>query len=72
MSIAALTEAIDTFASNDLAFRDMLLAQKDTELAEIEMQLSQHRARIEAQKKGILEEFEQRASDIRAILDGKG
>lgn len=71
MSIAAVTQAIDNFAANDLALRDMLLAQKDTELAELEMTLAQQRARIEAQKDAIRQEFSQRASDIRLILDGR-
>lgn len=70
MSIAAVTQAIDNFGTNDAALRDLLLAQKDTELAELEMQMSQTKARIEAQKQAIREEFEQRASDLKIILDG--
>ena len=70
MSIAAVTQAIDTFSTNDMALRDLLIAQKDTELAELEMQMSQTKARIEAQKQAIKDEFEQRASDLKIILDG--
>ena len=70
MSIAAITQAIDNFIANDVALREQLLAQKDTELAEIEMSLSEHRARIGAQKKAIDDEFGQRARDLRSILEG--
>lgn len=70
MSIAAVTQAIDTFSTNDMALRDLLIAQKDTELAELEMLMSQSKARIEAQKQAIREEFAQRASDLKLILDG--
>lgn len=70
MSLAAVTQAIDNFIANDVALRDQLLAQKDTELAEIEMVLSQSRARIEAEKKAITAEFDQRAQDLRVILEG--
>ena len=71
MSIAAVTQAIDNFSVNDMALRDLLLSQKDTELAELEMEMSKHKARIEAQKMAIKEEFEQRANDLRLILDGQ-
>lgn len=71
MSIAAVTQAIDNFSVNDMALRDLLLSQKDTELAEIEAELAKHKARIEAQKMAIKEEFEQRANDLRHILDGQ-
>jgi hypothetical protein len=70
MSIASLTKALDNFGLNDLLLRDFMLAQKDTELAELEMQMSQHRARIEAQKEQICAEFEQRASDLKLIVQG--
>lgn len=71
MSIAAVTQAIDNFSTNDMALRDLLIAQKDAELAELEMLMSQSKARIEAQKQAIREEFEQRASDLKLILDGQ-
>lgn len=71
MSIAAVTQAIDNFSANDVALRDLLIAQKDAELAELEMLMSQSKARIEAQKQAIREEFEQRASDLKLILDGQ-
>jgi hypothetical protein len=71
MSIAAVTQAIDNFGVNDVALRELLLAQKDTELAELEMELSKHKARIEAQKQAIKDEFEQRANDLKLILDGQ-
>lgn len=71
MSIAAVTQAIDNFSANDVALRDLLLAQKDAELAEIEAELAKHKARIEAQKMAISDEFEQRAMDLRLIVDGQ-
>ena len=71
MSIAAVTQAIDNFSVNDAALRDLLLAQKDTELAELEMEMMKHKARIEAQKQAIRDEFDHRATDLRLILDGQ-
>ena len=70
MSIAAVTQGLDAFEANDTALRDLLLAQKDTELAELEASTAKTRARIEAQKQEIREEFEQRKGDLRAIRDG--
>lgn len=72
MSIAAVTQGLDAFATNDTALRDLLLAQKDTELAELEAESAKTRARIEAQKQEIREEFEQRKADLLAIRDGGG
>lgn len=71
MSLASLVVALDAFASNDMALRDQLLAQKDTELAELDMQMSQHKARIAAQKQAIIDEFDQRSKDLKLITDGK-
>ena len=78
MSIAAITQSIDAFASNDADLRELLLAQCDTELAEIEAERSKmnaafdaRRERIADRKAAIVNEFEARAADIDAILNGK-
>lgn len=78
MSIAAVTEAIDNFATNDTALRDTLIAALDTELGEIEAERAKMNAILDARREKIAErklainnEFEQRALDIMAILNGK-
>jgi len=77
MSIAAVTEAIDNFAANDSVLRDNIMAQLDRELAEIEAErakfnafLDARREKIADRKVAISNEFEQRAIDIMAILNG--
>jgi hypothetical protein len=78
MSIAAVTEAIDNFAANDTVLFETLLAHLDRELAEIEAErakfnafLDARREKIADRKVAISNEFEQRALDIMAILNGK-
>jgi hypothetical protein len=96
MSIAAVTEAIDNFATNDETLRDTLLGQFDTELGEVEAERSKDNAALDAEireiearrarmnakhdarrekiadrKVAINNEFEQRAIDLMAILNGK-
>jgi hypothetical protein len=78
MSIAAVTEAIDNFAANDSVLRDNIMAQLDRELAEIEAERSKFNAFLDARREKIADrkvainnEFEQRALDIMAILNGK-
>jgi hypothetical protein len=78
MSIAAVTEAIDNFAANDSVLRDNIMAQLDRELAEIEAERSKFNAFLDARREKIADrkvainnEFEQRAIDIMAILNGK-
>ena len=75
--IAALTQAIDNFGKNDQALRDLLIAQLDTELAEIESERAQinaalnaRRERIAARKVAVDTEFEQRKGDLEMILEG--
>lgn len=77
-SIAALAEAFDNFAANDDTLRDLLVAQDDTELAEIEAERSMLNAGLDARKERImlrrhakLDEFAQRKLELRAIVDGK-
>jgi len=78
MSIAAVTEAIDNFAANDTVLFETLLSHLDRELAEIEAErskfnafLDSRREKIADRKVAISNEFEQRALDIMAILNGK-
>jgi len=78
MSIAAVTEAIDNFAANDSVLRDNIMAQLDRELAEIEAERSKFNAFLDARREKIADrkvaignEFEQRAIDLMAILNGK-
>jgi septal ring factor EnvC (AmiA/AmiB activator) len=79
VSIAAITESIDNFATNDASLRDMLIGYLDTELAEIEAERSKMNAAFDARRQRIADrkvtinaEFEQRAADIYAILNGRG
>ena len=79
MSIAAVTQAIDAFASNDVNLCNLLIEQLDIELAEIEAERSKmnaaldaRRARIADRKVAIHAEFDARRGDIDAILNGKG
>ena len=78
MSVAAVAEALDTFSANDFVLRDTLLGHLDRELAEIEAERSKMNAFLDARcekiadrKVAISNEFEQRADDIYAILNGK-
>ena len=78
MSIAALTEALDAFAANDAALLENLMAQFDRELGEIEAErasmnaaLDARRAKVADRKLAVSNEFEQRALDIMAIMNGK-
>jgi hypothetical protein len=78
MSIAAVTEAIDNFAANDTVLFETLLSHLDRELAEIEAERSKFNAFLDARREKIADrkvaisnEFEQRALDIMAILNGK-
>ena len=78
MSIAAVTDAIDNFAANDTVLFETLLSHLDRELAEIEAErskfnafLDSRREKIADRKVAISNEFEQRALDIMAILNGK-
>jgi hypothetical protein len=76
---AAVAEALDNFAANDFVLRDNLLAHLDRELAEIETEratfnafLDARREKIADRKVAITNEFDARAGDIYAILNGKG
>lgn len=67
MSIAATVTAIENFSANDDALLVLLLAQLDTELAE----LDNARSRIVARKEAISQEFAIRKTDLQVILEGK-
>jgi hypothetical protein len=78
MSIAALTEALDAFAANDAALLENIMAQFDRELAEIEAERSSinaaldfRRTKVADRKVAVSNEFQQRALDIMAIMNGK-
>jgi hypothetical protein len=78
MSVAAVTEAIDNFAANDSVLRDNIMAQLDREIDDIEAERSKVNAALDARREKIVgrkvaisNEFEQRAIDLMAILNGK-
>ena len=66
MSIAATVTALENFSANDDALLNLLLAQLDTELAE----LDSTRARLEARKEAIKQEFSIRRTDLKIIVEG--
>ena len=66
MSIAATVTALENFSANDDALLTLLLAQLDTELAE----LDSTRARLEARKEAIKQEFSLRRTDLKIIVKG--
>ena len=78
MSLAAVSEALENFAANDAVLLETLLGHLDRELAEIEAERAKMNAMLDARREKIAErkvafanEFDARAGDIYAIVNGK-
>lgn len=78
MSLAAISEALENFGANDAVLLETLLGHLDRELAEIEAErakmnafLDARREKIADRKVAITTEFDARAGDIYAIVNGK-
>ena len=78
MSLAAVTEALENFAANDAVLLETLLGHLDRELAEIEAERAKMNASLDARREKVADrkvaittEFDARAGDIYAIVNGK-
>jgi hypothetical protein len=78
VSLAAVTEALENFAANDAVLLETLLGHLDRELAEIEAERAKMNASLDARREKVADrkvaittEFDARAGDIYAIVNGK-